>query len=68
MAKKRRTYKITIEQDFLPICIRELYKWQVNKSLFTVKNNTIITQNTNVVDIATETFITAKHLINIETI
>jgi len=60
-----KIYKITVERDFLPLYIRELHNWQVKKSLYVIDGNTVTTQNTNVVDVATETFINAKHLINI---
>lgn len=61
----RKVYTIKVEAGFLSLLLRELNAWGVDKSRYQVKGNVVTTKDTNVVDVATETFIDHGHLLEI---
>ncbi|MEE8305863.1 MAG: hypothetical protein V3R81_01290 [Gammaproteobacteria bacterium] len=63
----KKTYTITIKGGFMAKLEFEFQAWQINKKLYEIRGNIITTQNANVVDVVTETFIKVPHLYTIET-
>ena len=67
MAKK--TWRIIIKSDVhFGIFLGELKNWQVNPALYKVEGNSVVTSNNNVVDVATETFINNRSVLNIQVV
>lgn len=53
----KKIYHITVELEFIHMLLKELKAWGVKESRYKVEgNNCVITSDTNVVDVATETF------------
>jgi len=63
-----KTYKIVVKDGWITKLKIELAMWGVAEDKYQLDDNTIITTDTNVVDVATETFINNRHLISIESI
>lgn len=59
-------YEITVNDGFMGVLLKELRAWRVPASNYEVNGTTVTTKSKNVVDVATETFIDASHLIRIE--
>jgi hypothetical protein len=73
MAKKTYTIKVkgsstTAKLIFTVKLLRELDAWGINKTRYQVEGNVITTTDTNVVDVATETFIRHPDLLEITTV
>ena len=65
MAKK--VYTIKVLGGYIKLYLRELTGWGVKPSQYQVSGDTVTTQNLNVVDVATETFMYHPELIEITT-
>jgi len=61
----KRIYSILVKDGWTSKLVQELNAWGVSSNKYQVEGNTIITSDTNVVDVATETFINNLHLISI---
>ena len=66
MTRKRITWTITVKHDYINKLLSELAAWGVKKSRYQVNGNTVITQDANVVDVATETFAHRMNLLEIK--
>ena len=63
-----RTYKIIIKDGWMSKLQEELREWGINDNMYRIVDDTLITNNKNVVNVATETFTENLHLISIESI
>ena len=65
----KKTYRIAIESDVhFGVFLAELKNWQITPALYKVDGNSIITSNNNVIDVATETFINNRSVLNIQAV
>jgi hypothetical protein len=61
--RNRRIFTIEIHKDWVGKAVAELNAWGVSPDKYTLEGNVLTTQSGNVVDVLTETFMDAKHLI-----
>lgn len=60
------TYQITIKGGYIRKFLSELKAWGVKESLYQTNGNVVTTKNTNVVDVATETFFRQSAMLEIK--
>ncbi|MFH0938222.1 MAG: hypothetical protein V1899_02940 [Planctomycetota bacterium] len=63
---KEKTYTITVRMNWMSRLTDELTNWQIPPSRYTIKENVLTTTSTDVVDVATETFLRQPEVIKIE--
>lgn len=67
MAKKKKTYKVTVVVGWMDLLKRELKAWGINPQLYTLLDDTqLTTKNSNVLDVVTETFLGKNYLYQIK--
>lgn len=62
-----KTYRIEVTGGFFAELLKALRAWGRPESSYLVKGELVFTADTNVVDVATETFINSRHLLTITT-
>lgn len=60
-----KTYSIYVKDNHIDKLLKELSLWGVSKLSYKVDGDTIITKNLNVVDVAIETFLYCRNLLEI---
>ena len=64
----KKTYRITVNGGYIDRLLSELKEWGVEENLYTAVGDSVITNSKNVIDVATETFFDASHLLEIKEI
>lgn len=60
---KKRVVTIEIDRDWVWKAQKELNAWSVPHEQYTLEGNVLTTSDNNVIDVLTETFMNAPHLI-----
>lgn len=62
----KKKYTIKVKHNLMRVLVGELKLWGVDESRYKVDGDEITTSDSNVVDVATETFIKDLSLVNIK--